>query len=254
VTSVEICIDDVVGAPLAEACGADRVEVCAALSEGGTTPSIGLVGQILTRVRTLAVTVLIRPRAGDFVYSPAELDVMSADIAAVRALPAPTGVQVGFSVGVLTADGRIDTEALDRLMTACGQAPVTFHRAFDTLPDLPAALETLAGAGVRRVLTSGGAPTAAQGAGTLRQLVETAAGRITVMAGGSVRGQNVADLLRITGVPAVHLRAAEPVESTGSPSATVVSYDDGHRTVTSAGPIRAVVDALAHHPRGGTSS
>jgi len=245
VTTVEICIDDVEGAPLAEACGAHRVEVCAALSDGGTTPSIGLVGQILARVRTLAVSVMIRPRAGDFVYSPAEIDVMCADIAAVRALHAPPGVEVGFVVGALTADGLVDTALLRRLVAACGPAPVTFHRAFDTLPDLPAALEVLIGCGVRRVLTSGGAGSAREGADTLRRLVDTAAGRITVMAGGSVRGDNVADLVARTGVPAVHLRAVELVGGAGTASATAVSYDVGARPVTSARPIRDVVDALA---------
>jgi copper homeostasis protein len=251
VTTVEVCIDDVEGAPLAEACGAHRVEVCAALSDGGTTPSIGLVAQILARVRTLSVSVLVRPRAGDFVYSPAEIDVMCADIAAVRALEAPEGVEVGFVVGALTTDGVIDTAVLQRLMAACGPAPVTFHRAFDTLPDLPAGLEVLIGCGVRRVLTSGGAVTAAEGAGPLRRLVDDAAGRITVMAGGSVRGGNVADLVARTGVPAVHLRAAEPVGGAGTASATAVSYDDGRRPVTAARPIRDVLDALAVLPERG---
>ncbi|WP_299959179.1 copper homeostasis protein CutC [uncultured Modestobacter sp.] len=240
-TAVEICIDDVDGAPIAEACGADRVEVCAALSEGGTTPSLGLVRSVLDRVSRIGVQVLIRPRAGDFVYSPAEVDVMLADIAAVRALDA--AVPVGFVVGAMTADGGIDVDVLDRLVAAAGPCPVTFHRAFDTLPDLPWALPVLIEAGVSRVLTSGGAVTAAQGAEVLRRLVELAAGRIEVLAGGSVRGSNVAALVAATGVPEVHLRAAEPVAAS-SGSATAVSYDVP-RLATSAGPIRAVVEALA---------
>jgi copper homeostasis protein len=173
---------------------------------------------------------------------------MCADIAAVSALSAPPGVEIGFSVGALTADGAIDTAVLRRLVAASGAAPVTFHRAFDTLPDLPAALEVLVDCGVRRVLTSGGAVTAREGAGTLRRLVDTAAGRITVMAGGSVRGDNVADLVAATGVPAVHLRATEPTGSADSTSATAVSYDGGGRLVTSARPIREVLDALAALP------
>ena len=244
-TTVEVCIDDVDGATIAEACGADRVEVCAALSEGGTTPSIGLVTTVLARTRTLEVSVLVRPRAGDFVYSAAEVDVMCADIAAVRALrPAPE-VQVGFAVGALTAEGAVDTAVLGRLVAACGPAPVTFHRAFDTLADLPAALRVLADAGVGRVLTSGGAPTAAAGADTLRRLVEAGGDAITVMAGGSVRGDDVAELVRRTGVPAVHLRAAEPVPRASAGSATAVSYDTAERWATAPGPVRAVVDALA---------
>ncbi|MCZ2839890.1 copper homeostasis protein CutC [Modestobacter sp. VKM Ac-2985] len=241
-TAVEICIDDVAGATIAQSCGADRVEVCAALSEGGTTPSIGLVSTVLAEASRIGVQVLIRPRAGDFVYSPAEVDVMLADIAAVRALPA--SAPVGFVVGALTAEGSIDTAVLSRLVAAAGPSPVTFHRAFDTLPDLPAALPVLVSAGVARVLTSGGAPTAAAGAEVLRSLVELAGDRITVLAGGSVRGSNVASLVAETGVPEVHLRAASPVTSS-SRSATAVSYDAVPRLVTSAGPIRAVVEALA---------
>lgn len=240
-TTVEICIDDVEGATIAQACGADRVEVCAALSEGGTTPSIGLVSSILARVQRIGVQVLVRPRAGDFVYSAAEVDVMLADIAAVRALPA--AVPVGFVVGALTADGAIDTAVLSRLVEAAGPCPVTFHRAFDTLPDLPAALPTLIAAGVARVLTSGGAPTAAEGAGVLRELVAVAGGRLQVLAGGSVRGPNVAALVAGTGVPEVHLRATEPVTPAPVAPSTAVSFDVP-RLVTSARPIRAVLDAL----------
>jgi len=242
VTAVEICIDDVEGASIAEECGADRVEVCAALSEGGTTPSMGLVSAVLSRVSRIGVQVLVRPRAGDFVYSPAEVEVMLGDIAAVRALRA--AVPVGFVVGALTADGAIDTAVLARLVEAAGPCPVTFHRAFDTLPDLPAALPTLISAGVARVLTSGGAPTAADGADVLRSLVAGSAGRIAVLAGGSVRGANVAALVAATGVPEVHLRAGEPVSSS-STSATGVSFDAVPRLATSARPIRAVLDALA---------
>ncbi len=239
-TAVEICIDDVEGATVAEQCGADRVEVCAALSEGGTTPSIGLVSAVLARVSRIGVQVLVRPRAGDFVYSPAEVDVMLADIAAVRALPA--AVPVGFVVGALTAAGSIDTAVLARLVEAAGPCPVTFHRAFDTLPDLPAALPALVSAGVARVLTSGGAPTAAEGAEVLRSLVSLADGRIVVLAAGSVRGANVAALVAATGVPEVHLRAAEAVAPAAPPSSPV-SYDV-RRLATSAAPIRAVLEAL----------
>ena len=243
-TTVEICIDDVAGATVTQACGADRVEVCAALAEGGTTPSIGLVTAVLARARRIDVSVLVRPRAGDFVYSAAEVDVMCADVAAVRALPAHPGVTVGVVVGALTADGAVDRPVLDRLVAAAGPLPVTFHRAFDTVPDLPAALELLVDAGLTRVLTSGGARTAAEGAGTLRELVEVAGDRITVMAAGSVRGDNVAALVAATGVPDVHLRAAGPAPRTSPGAATGVSYDVADRQVTAPGPVRDVLAAL----------
>ncbi|ABS01602.1 CutC family protein [Kineococcus radiotolerans SRS30216 = ATCC BAA-149] len=243
-TAVEICLDDVEGAVVAEECGAARVEVCAALPEGGTTPSAGLLTAVLQRVRRLEVSVLVRPRAGDFAYSPAEVDVQLADIAAVRALPAPAGVRLGVVVGPLRPDGNVDTDVLARLVAAAGDLPVTFHKAFDTLPDLPRALETLVDAGVARVLTSGGAPTAAEGADVLADLVARADGRLEVVAGGGVRADHVAALVARTGVPAVHLRAQEPVPAAAAPSATAVRYD-APRLATAPGPVRAVVAALA---------
>ncbi|WP_432523137.1 copper homeostasis protein CutC [Kineococcus sp. SYSU DK006] len=242
-TAVEVCLDDVEGALVAQECGAARVEVCAALSEGGLTPSSGFLSAVLARVSRLEVSVLVRPRAGDFTCSPAEVDVQLADIAAVRALPAPPGVRLGVVVGPLRADGGVDTALLARFVDAAGDLPVTFHRAFDTLPDLPGALELLVDAGVTRVLTSGGARTAVQGAEVLADLVARAGGRIEVMAGGGVRPANAAALVARTGVDAVHLRAAAPVAATGAPSATAVSYDVP-RLATAPDVVRAVVAAL----------
>ncbi|MEZ0491717.1 copper homeostasis protein CutC [Kineococcus sp. TBRC 1896] len=242
-TAVEICIDDVDGAVVAQECGAARVEVCAALSEGGTTPSWGALTAILARVQRLEVSVLVRPRAGNFTYSVAETDTQLADIAAVRSLSAPPDVRLGVVVGPLRADGTVDTDLLRRLVAAAGDLPVTFHRAFDTLADLSGALETLIDAGVTRVLTSGGARTALEGVDVLAGLVAHAGDRIEVMAGGGVRACNAAELVARTGVPAVHLRAGEPVVTAAS-SATDISYDVP-RQVTAPGPVRAVVAALA---------
>lgn len=239
-TTVEICVEDVEGALAAAGAGADRVELCAALSEGGVTPSAGTLAALGTRAPALSVTVLVRPRGGDFVHSPVELDVVCADIAAARrTLPV-----VGVTVGPLSPRGRIDRAALDAMVAAAGSAPVTFHRAFDTLADQPAALAELVDAGVSRVLTSGGAATAAEGTAALRDLVTAAAGRIEVMAGGGVRAGTVAELVAATGVPAVHLRAARTVPSPGHRSTTGVSYDPGTRTITSTDEVAAVVAAL----------
>lgn len=239
-TAVEICVDDVEGALAAGAAGADRVELCAALGEGGVTPSAGTLAALGSRAPALAVTVLVRPRGGDFVHSPIELEVVCADISAARSiLPV-----VGFTVGPLSPGGRVDRRALDAVVATAGSAPVTFHRAFDTLADQPAALDELVDAGVARVLTSGGAATALAGAAALRELVQRAAGRIEVMAGGGVRADHVAELVAATGVPAVHLRAARTVPSPGHRSATAVSYDPGTRTITSTEQVAAVVAAL----------
>ncbi|QNG38175.1 copper homeostasis protein CutC [Geodermatophilaceae bacterium NBWT11] len=239
-TTVEICVDDVEGALAAASVGADRVELCAALGEGGVTPSAGTLAALASRAPALSVTVLVRPRGGDFVHSPVELEVVCADVAAARrTLPV-----VGVTVGPLSPGGWVDRAALDAVVAAAGSAPVTFHRAFDTLADQPAALEDLVAAGVARVLTSGGATTAREGTATLRALVEQAAGRIEVMAGGGVRADHVARLVADTGVPAVHLRAARTVRSPGHRSATPVVYDTGTRTITSTDEVAAVVAAL----------
>lgn len=207
---VEICVDDLAGALAAEAEGADRIELCSALSEGGLTPSFGMVQAVLSRVRRVGVRIMIRPRGGNFVFSAEEVDVMLADIAAFRALQRAPGVTVGFVFGALTTSSVIDARATTRLKAACGGAPVTFHKAFDATRDLGAALDTLLGLGIRSVLTSGGSPTAEGGAETLAALVLRAAGRVSIIAGGGVRAGNVRALLERTSVPEVHLRAMRP--------------------------------------------
>ncbi len=207
---VEICVDDVAGALAAEAEGADRIELCSALSEGGLTPSYGLVQAVLGRVRRFGVRIMIRPRGGNYVYAAEEVEVMLADIAAFRALQRAPGLSVGFVCGALTASGVIDARVISRLKAACGGVPMTFHKAFDTTRDLGAALDTLLGLGIRSVLTSGGSPTAEGGAELLAMLVARAAGRVAIIAGGGVRAGNLRALLERTGVPEVHLRAMRP--------------------------------------------
>lgn len=239
-TLVEVCVDDVAGAVVAEEAGADRVELCAALSDGGTTPSIGMVEAALDAVRRIRVHVLVRPRAGDFVHDGEELAVMRADIRAVRRLGRP----VGFVLGVLTADGEVDESALRMLLDECGDAPVTFHRAFDGTRDLAVALEVLAGLGVTRVLSSGGRATALAGAAVLADLVKRADGQVTVMAGGSIRPDNVAELVARTGVPEVHLRAPLETPSRSRFRNPHLPYDSGSRTTTSAATIRSLRTSL----------
>ncbi|MCD2443842.1 copper homeostasis protein CutC [Agromyces sp. SYSU K20354] len=237
-TLLEICLDDVDGAPVAEAAGADRLELCAAIGEGGITPSLGTVAAVFDRVRHVGVQVLVRQRPGDFVYSDAELDAMAADIRAIRALPRPEGVKLGFVVGALTPDGTIDRSATERLVAAARDVPVTFHKAFDQCPDQFAALDRLIDLGCERVLTSGGAVSAIEGSAQLAELVAHASGRIAVLAGGGVRPDHVGELVRTTGVGEVHLRAGASVPSaalagTNEVSPTARSYDPGHRIATS---------------------
>lgn len=206
---VEICVDDLAGVLAAERAGADRVELCADLLEGGTTPSLGMIQVVLASVQHVGVQIMVRSRGGDFVYSADELRVMAADAAAIAALARESSVPVGIVFGALTADRRIDEQALDAIRAAAGDVPITFHKAFDDTADLFEAYETLAHHGVVRVLTSGGAATAREGADVLTALRARSEGSRmpTVLAGGSVRAHNVAALLDSTGAREVHLRA-----------------------------------------------
>jgi len=243
VTLLEVSLDDIAGAFLAEELGADRIELCAGLIEGGTTPSLGTVATVLGGVERIGVRVLVRQRGGDFVYTADELDAMCADIEAIRALPIPSGVELGFVIGALLPSGEIDTAATTRLVEACGPAPTVFHKAFDQVQDQSAALEILIGLGVGGVLTSGGAPRAIDAAEALSALVRQAAGRIVILAGGGVRPENVAELVASTGVTEVHLRAAESVPSASAGGQN--QYDSGERLVTSGTIITGMRDALS---------
>jgi copper homeostasis protein len=205
--TVEVCADSVEGALAAEAAGAGRIELCVGLVEGGTTPSAGLVAQCVERLR-IPVFVMIRPRGGDFVYSEAEFDVMRRDVEFAARLGAG-----GVVFGLLRSDGGIDEERVRALAEAARPLAVTFHRAFDVCRDPVHALETLVRVGVDRILTSGQEPTAEAGLDLIARLVDQAAGRIGVVAGGGVRAANVARIIRGGGVAEVHLRGAVPEPS-----------------------------------------
>ncbi|MEJ7810758.1 MAG: copper homeostasis protein CutC [Gemmatimonadaceae bacterium] len=197
---VEACVDSVESALAAERGGAARLELCDALHDAGTTPSAGMIAAVKARVR-IPVFVIVRPRGGGFVYSAVELDVMRRDIDVAKRLGAD-----GLVLGVLDAGARVDAERTRELVVLAGETPVTFHRAFDLARDRLAALEVLASAGVRRVLTSGGAATALDGAAAIAELVERAAGRIVVMPGGGIREESVRDVVRLSGAREIHTR------------------------------------------------
>lgn len=226
---------------MAAEAGADAVEVCAGLAEGGTTPTLGFVLHCVGQAPELEARVLVRARGGDFVHSPEEVAVMAADIEAVRdAVPATA--RVGFVVGTLTADGIVDTDAVRRLVTACGDAPVSFHKAFDSVPDKPSALGLLADLGVTRVLTSGGSGPAVDHLPMLADLVRRGGDDVRIAVGGGVRTHNVARIVAETGAREVHLRALGRVSSAGAVRSA--GYDDGARSVTSAAVVAEVVEAL----------
>ena len=242
-TLVEICLEDVGGAAVAAAGGADALEVCAGLAEGGTTPTIGFVRHCVRQAPELEARVLVRARSGDFVHSSAEVDVMAHDIEATRAA-VPPGSRIGFVIGTLTAGGDVDAEAVRRLVAACGDAPVSFHKAFDSVPDKPSALALLADLGITRVLTSGGTGPALDHLPVLADLVRRGADDVRIAVGGGVRPSNVARIVAETGVREVHLRAQERIASAGG--AVSAGYDDGGRDVTSAAVVAEVMAALGH--------
>ncbi len=200
--AIEICVGDVESAIAAAAGGADRVELCDNLGVGGTTPSVGTIAEAC-RWLSIPVHVLIRPRAGGFVYSGRELAVMRRDIEAAKALGA-----AGVVLGVLDAEGRVDRERTAALVESARPLSVTFHKAIDQARDPLEALDVLIAMGIDRVLTSGGRDAAMTGLETIRSLVHRAAGRIAVMAGGRLRADDLGDLIRATGVREIHIGSA----------------------------------------------
>jgi len=211
---LEIAANSLDSALAAEQGGATRIELCAALEVGGLTPSPGLIELVRKRVR-IPVYVLIRPRAGDFVYTDAEFDTMQRDIEHCVAL----GCE-GVVIGALDENGAINVPRCRLLVATAGKLGVTFHRAFDMTRDLAAALEDVIALGCERVLTSGGAPNALAGAETIRDLVRQAGARLRVMPGAGIDASNVATIRSITAANEFHasakrllpsrLRAANP--------------------------------------------
>ena len=238
--ALEIAVQDVQGVADALENGADRVELCQALELGGLTPSAGLVENAVAAARMRgardAVHVLIRPRAGGFSYSATEVDTMVADVEHVHRLGAD-----GIVVGALDPDGAVDVATLDRLVQPAEGLSVTFHRALDVVPDPVATLDVLAVHGVRRVLTSGGAPRAIDGVEVLTRLRAAAPPGMDIMAGGGVRVDDIPELVRL-GVDAVHLSArreltGEAMGPGGGPS---------QRWVTDPHVVRAAAESLRH--------
>jgi len=204
---LEICIDGVGSARAAAAGGADRVELCANLPDGGTTPSIGMI-RAVRRVFGGGVMVIIRPRGGDFLYNEDEVGVMLEEIRAAREAGAD-----GVVIGCLCADGTVDRELCGRLREAAGPLDVTFHRAFDMSRDPGEALEAIVGLGIGRILTSGGAADVPRGLEAIGGVVRQAGGRVSIMPGGGVTPGNLAGVVGATGVREIHLSARSERES-----------------------------------------
>lgn len=198
----EICANSAESCVAAQAGGAHRVELCASMPEGGTTPSFGEI-RLARKLIDIRLHVIIRPRGGDFLYTPLELDIMEEDIHMARQAGAD-----GVVFGCLTPEGDLDMPAMRRLMKISEGMSVTFHRAFDYVRSPEQVLEQLIDLGVNRVLTSGQQPTAMQGASLLAELVRQAAGRIVIMPGCGVNEWNIAELAACTGASEFHFRHA----------------------------------------------
>lgn len=203
----EICANSVGSCRAAQEGGADRVELCAGIPEGGTTPSYGMI-KMAREAISIGLNVIIRPRGGDFLYSEEEVQEMICDIHSARSLGAD-----GLVFGCLTSDGEVDMVTMERLMEASGDTPVTFHRAFDHTADPERALEDIISLGCRRILTSGCKPTAEEGVQLLARLVKLAGERIIIMPGCGVNERNIADIARLSGAREFHFSARESVES-----------------------------------------
>lgn len=194
----ELCAESIDACLAAREGGANRIELCSALSEGGVTPSHGLIQEAVRRSE-LPVHLLLRPRGGDFIYTDAEFAVIREDLKHMRLL----GVS-GIVLGVLHEDATVDVERTRELVLMAGSLDVTFHRAFDQAPALDQALEDVISTGCGRVLTSGGERDVVSGAQSLARIVKQAAGRIDVAVGGGLRLDNAAAVARTTGAHHFH--------------------------------------------------
>jgi copper homeostasis protein len=198
---LEICCANIASALNAQAAGADRIELCDNLWEGGTTPSFGML-KVLRQELKIQIFVLIRPRGGDFLYSDAEFNVMLEDIFLAKELGAD-----GIVSGILKGDGTVDCDRTIALIEAASPLPFTFHRAFDCCRDLNEALDDIIFCGAKRILTSGGKNSVPEGIEILSALNKKAAARIIIMPGGGINSENIKTIKEKTGCSEFHLSA-----------------------------------------------
>lgn len=203
---LEVCVESVAGAIAAQDGGADRVELCANLLEGGTTPSAGSIQLARSRLH-IGLQVMIRPRGGDFCYSPVEFEIMKRDIETAKQAGAN-----GVVIGILKEDGSVDAPRTRELVALAKPMNVTFHRAFDMSRDPHEALETLIGIGIQRILTSGQEASALEGLDLITELVRKSGDRIIIMPGGGIHERNFAEILEKSGARELHVAALVDVE------------------------------------------
>jgi copper homeostasis protein len=206
---LEMSVETLGAATAAVRGGADRIELCEDLSVGGVTPSPSLIQQAREQIR-IPIFVMIRPRGGDFCYSEAEFERMKEETALAKAARMD-----GVVLGILTREGQVDIHRTKQLAHLANPLPVTFHRAFDELPDLAQGLEDVIAAGAARVLTSGGKPTAEEGCFQIGQLLEQAQERIIVLAGGGIRPFNLRRIARAARAAEFHSGLSDLIPGAG---------------------------------------
>ena len=241
----EICANSVESCVEAQRAGADRVELCAGIPEGGTTPSYGDIVVARRVLTTTKLHVIIRPRGGDFLYSDLEKEIMLEDVRMACRL----GVD-GVVFGALTAEGDVDVAFMRELMTAAEGLSVTFHRAFDVCRNPFEALEQIIDLGCDRILTSGQEPKAEDGVELLRELVQRAGDRIIIMPGCGVNANNIAKIARETGAREFHFSGRSKRESgmlfrkSRVSMGGAVIIDEYSRDVTDEKIVRETIDRL----------
>ncbi|MBN8923352.1 MAG: copper homeostasis protein CutC [Rhodanobacter sp. 68-29] len=235
---LEVAANSVASALAAQAGGAGRVELCAALELGGLTPSQATIAMARERLR-IPLYVLIRPRAGDFLYDELECEAMRRDIETCAALGCD-----GVVLGMLDAEGDVDLPRCRALIDAAGSMGVTFHRAFDLARDPRRALEDAIALGCERVLTSGGQASALEGAPLIRELLAQAADRIAVMPGAGVTPGNLAALADATGAREFHASAKRQLDSGMRHRPPLLTDMQGGELCSDEEQVRALVQAL----------
>jgi len=217
---IEIVVYNIESALNAQKGGADRIELCDNPSEGGTTPSFGVIEQVRKHVN-IQVFVMIRPRGGNFCYTDLEFEAMKRDVEACKQLKVD-----GVVFGILNEDGRIDKTRCKELIEFARPLGVTCHRAFDMAHDAYEALEDCIDAGFDRILTSGRQPTAPEGSELIRELVKHGGRQIKIMPGSGINEQNILQLIRETGVTDIHFSAKRFVENKNARFNHLISFLD----------------------------
>lgn len=241
---LEICVDSVESAVNAQEAGADRVELCDNLSEGGTTPGFGTIISARNNL-FIDINVIIRPRGGDFLYSDIEYDIMRRDIE----ICGENGIN-GIVLGILHAGGAIDLERTSKLIELAAPMTVTFHRAFDMCSDPVQGIEDIIASGAVRLLTSGQKDNAKDGVELIRQMAIQTGERMIIMPGGGIDETNIAFIASTTKTREFHLTGRKTIDSQmifrrqGISMGSIPGSNEFTRKVADAGRIRKIIAIL----------